>query len=32
MALFVSSHLLATDHGSRSRGQAIDLALDRLLA
>jgi hypothetical protein len=32
MALFVSSHLLATDHGSRTRGQAIDLALDRLMA
>jgi hypothetical protein len=32
MALFVSSHLLATDHASRTRGQAIDLALDRLLA
>jgi hypothetical protein len=32
MALFVSSHLLATDHGPRTRGQAIDLALDRLLA
>lgn len=32
MALFVSSHLLATDHGPRTRGQAIDLALERLLA
>ena len=32
MALFVSSHLLATDHGRRTRGQAIDLALERLLA
>ncbi|HSK90654.1 MAG TPA: TetR/AcrR family transcriptional regulator [Euzebyales bacterium] len=32
MALFISSHLLATDHGHRTRGQAIDLAMDRLLA
>jgi AcrR family transcriptional regulator len=32
MALFVSGRLLATDHGHRTRGQAIGLALDRLLA
>jgi hypothetical protein len=32
MPLFVSSHLLATDHRPRTHGQRIGLALDRLLA
>jgi AcrR family transcriptional regulator len=32
MALFVGSHFIAADHGPRSRGEVLRLALGRLLA
>ena len=31
MALFVGIHFLAADHGTRSRAEVVELALQRLL-
>ena len=32
MSLFVGSHFIAGDHGDRSRGEVLELALARLAA
>ena len=31
-SLWIGSHFIAADHGSRSRAEALELVMDRLLA
>jgi hypothetical protein len=32
LSLFIGSHFVAADHGSRTRGEVLELALARLLS